>query len=176
MMALRSRGELDDSGQEAESPQAIQYGNEHGAFEISVDRSDRIARMKLRGVWDIATAEAFCGAILGIGRDLAGRPWAILADSSEFRVQSPEVARLRQETMVKLRTLRCEKIASVASNAVHAMQFKRIAADSHVGSGVFPDEKSALDWIHEGRDHGKKSQPISATQPIDPRRNRLQDR
>jgi len=173
MMALRSGGELDGSGLEAESSPVVQHGKEHGAFEISVDWSDRIVHMKLRGVWDIVTAEAFCAAILGIGRELAGRPWAILADSTEFRAQSPEVARLRQDTMVKLRTLRCEKIAVVAASAVYAMQFKRITEDSHVGNGVFPDEKSALDWIHDGRNQGKKSQPISATQPIDPRRSRL---
>src|SRR5260370_39857425 len=136
MMAWRSGGELDGSGLEAESSPVVQHGKEHGAFEISVDWSDRIVHMKLRGVWDIVTAEAFCAAILGIGRELAGRPWAILADSTEFRAQSPEVARLRQDTMVKLCSLRCDKIAVVAERTVDAMKLNGVSVDRHVRNGL----------------------------------------
>jgi hypothetical protein len=153
----------------------VRYGDERGGFEIFVDASDGTVHMKLRGIWDIATAEAFCSIIRGIGKGLSARPWAILADSREFSAQSPEVARLRQETMTKLRTLRCEKIAVVAASAVYAMQFKRITVDSHVGGGVFQDEKSALEWIRHGRDEGQNTQPVSAIQPVEARR-KLQNR
>jgi hypothetical protein len=176
MMALGSRGELSSSGPEAEVPSVLQRGNARGGFEISVDRSDRIVHMKLRGVWDVAIAQEFLSIVRRIANELAGRPWAILADSTAFPAQSPEVTEVRQAAMVIAKTQRCEKIASVASNAVHAMQFKRIATDSHVGSGVFADENSALEWIREGRNHRRKSQPISATQPIDPRRDRSPSR
>jgi hypothetical protein len=158
---------------EASAP-PVRYGDARGGFEIFVDASDRTVHMKLRGIWDIATAEAFCSTIRGIGKGLSARPWAILADSREFSAQSPDVARLRQETMTKLRALRCEKIAVVAASAVYAMQFKRISVDSHVGGGVFPDEKSALEWIRRGRDEGpatgQNTQPVSAIHPVDPRR------
>jgi hypothetical protein len=191
MIALRTRGDLSGSDEKADVsvPSSVQHGTARGGFEVSVDRIERIVHMKLRGVWDLPTATEFLSNVRRIGRELRGRPWAILADSSQFPAQSPEVTQIRQEAMVFAQSQRCEKIASVASNAVHAMQFRRIAVGSHVGSGVFSDEKSALDWLRHGRYLGGnsepasaaqsidgKSEPASATQPIDHRRKRLPSR
>jgi hypothetical protein len=162
-------------GPQAQTSAPVRYGDARSGFEVFVDASDKTVHMKLRGIWDIATTEAFCSTVLGIGKGLSARPWAILADSREFSAQSPDVARRRQETMIKLRALRCEKIAVIAASAVYAMQFKRITVDSHLGGGVFPDEKSALAWIRSGRDEGQNTQPASVTQPINPRR-KLQNR
>jgi hypothetical protein len=176
MMVTRNSGESKSSRPAAKAPAALQASDTHGRFLIWVDKKDRIVHVKLRGVWDLATANEFCEAIIGIGRELGERPWAALADSREFPAQSPDVAHLRKETMTRLCTLGCHKIAVIATSAVYSMQFKRISTDSHVGNGVFTDEKSALDWIREGRDRESKSEPASAILPIDRRRNRLRDR
>jgi serine/threonine protein kinase len=140
----------------AQAPRLARRSNAQGGFEIGW--VGRVVHAELSGVWDVAMATAFCSSVLGIARELAGRPWAILADSREFPAQSQDVARLRQEAMIKIRRLGCEKIASVSSNAAHAMQFSRITLESRVGSGVFRDEKSALNWIYKvDRDQGSKS-------------------
>jgi len=150
----------------APAPRSARQSNARGGFEIRW--IGRVVYVKLGGVWDVAMATAFCSGVLGIARRLAGRPWAILADSREFPAQSPDVARLRQEAMIKIRRLGCEKIASVSSNAAHAMQFSRITLESRVGSGVFRDERSALNWIHDRRGQGSETPPLRAPPAVDP--------
>jgi hypothetical protein len=60
----------------------------------------------------------------------------------------------RQEAMIDLQALGCDKIASFGQNVVHAMQFKRITAESHMSSAIFSEEGEALRWIHERRSPG----------------------
>ncbi len=130
-------------------------GDERGGFEIAVDNVDGVVHLKLWGVWHMPVANEFCACLIDFATAFGGRRWAIVADSARFGAQSQEVSRLRQETMEKLRGLGCEKIASIGSSVIHAMQFKRISNESHLGGAVFVDEKAALEWIHEGRRHSK---------------------
>jgi hypothetical protein len=150
----------------------VQYGDANRGFEILVNKHDRVVRLKLHGIWDVGTAQAFCSAILSIAKELTTGPWGILADSRAFPAQSPDVARLRQETMARVRKLGCRKIASVASSAVYTMQFTRIAEDNHGASRVFPDVKAAIEWLLEGRDEETRNHPVSSVRPIDGRPNR----
>jgi hypothetical protein len=126
-------------------------GTDRGGFEIAIDKIEAVVHMKLWGVWQPDVAREFHARVTDAGGQFKGRDWAIIADSSRFGPQSQEVARLRGETMAAARSLGCGKIASIGSSVVHAMQFKRISEESHVGSGVFGDEKAALGWIHEQR-------------------------
>jgi hypothetical protein len=127
----------------------LHRGDEHGGFEVEVevDRIQCLVRMRLWGVWQLPLAEEFYAAASELATAFAGRRWAIIADSRDFAAQSPDVARLRQEGMKKVRASGCDKIAAIADKVVYAMQFKRIAEESHVGSAVFHDEESALAWI-----------------------------
>jgi hypothetical protein len=129
----------------------LKGGDDRGGFEMLMDQIDRIVHIKLWGVWQVSTATDFCSAVHQFGQGFLGKPWSIVADSREFRAQSQEVARLRREAMIDVQRLGCDKIASIGSNVVHAMQFKRIATESHVSSAVFEDETSALEWLHEER-------------------------
>lgn len=131
--------------------QRAEGGNERGGFEISVDKMQRVVHARLWGVWHVPVAEQFVAALKDCGQGFAGKTWAIVAESSHFGAQSQEVARIRREGMAALRTLGCEKIASIRSNVIHAMQFKRISDESHVSSEVFPNEKLALEWIRASR-------------------------
>jgi hypothetical protein len=126
-------------------------GTDRGGFELAIDKIEGVVYMKLWGVWHLDVAHEFHAGVTGAGGQFKGREWGIIADSSRFGAQSQEVARLRGETMAAARSLGCGKIASIGSSVVHAMQFKRISEESHVGSGVFADEKSALEWVHEQR-------------------------
>jgi hypothetical protein len=127
----------------------VRGGDERGGFEVSVDKADRVLHTRLWGVWSVSLTTEFCSAVRTFGRGFGGKAWSIIADSRHFSAQSPEVSKLRQETMVDLHRLGCDKIAAVVSTAVYSMQFKRITEQSHVGGSVFADEESALKWIRE---------------------------
>lgn len=107
--------------------------------------------MKLWGVWHLPVADDFYATIGEVTTVFAGKRWAIIADSKLFGAQSPDVSRLRQEAMSRARDAGCDKIAAIADKVVYAMQFKRIAEESHVGSAVFQDEETALAWIRGER-------------------------
>jgi hypothetical protein len=128
-----------------------QGGDERGGFEILLDKIERLVHMKLWGVWHLPVAEEFYATVGDLATPFAGKRWAIIADSRLFGAQSPDVSRVRQEAMGKARSLGCEKIAAIADKAVYAMQFKRIAEESHMGSAIFQDEDSALAWIRSDR-------------------------
>lgn len=129
-------------------------GDEQGGFEARLDAADRVLHVRLWGVWSVPTATAFCTAIVQLGQRVAGAPWSVVANSRDFRPQAPEIARLRQEAMIDLQELGCDKIASFGQNVVHAMQFKRITAESDMSSATFSEEGAALHWVHERRSPG----------------------
>jgi hypothetical protein len=125
-------------------------GDERGGFEVTVDKSGRILRLRMWGLWDEVIAERFRSGTLKCASSLTGAPWAILADASQFVAQSAAVTQKRKEVMVRAIPMGCTRIAAVVGQAVHSMQFTRIANESHVSSAVFKDEETAVEWIAEG--------------------------
>ena len=150
-MSTRGTIEAERRGRSGGVLRRLEGGDPRGGWEIVVDKTDRLVHVKLRGVWHLQVAQEFCTKVLEIGRSFAGKSWSIIADSTHFGAQSPDVSRLRQETMSKLKGLGCDKIAAVVSTVIYAMQFKRITEESHVGGAVFQDEESAMSWVYEGR-------------------------
>ncbi len=138
------------------SSQRTEGGDERGGFKVSADRSDRLLSAKLWGVWHFALTKEFCSAVVGCGQELSGKPWSIMADARQFDATVPEIARLRQEAMAKAKRLGCEKIGAIVASVGYSKQFMQIAEESQVGRAVFVDEKSALDWIYEGRPRAKQ--------------------
>jgi hypothetical protein len=150
-MGTRGTLETERKGRSGGVLRRVEGSDARGGWEIVVDKTGRLVHLKLRGVWHLQLAQEFCAKVLEFGRAFGGRPWSIVADSTQFGAQSPDVARLRQETMSKVKALGCDKIAAVVSTVIYAMQFKRITEESHVGGAVFQDEESAMAWIHEER-------------------------
>ncbi len=151
-MSVRSNLESGRTGRSGAAARRWEGGDARGGFEIVVDRVGRLVHMRLWGVWHLPLAEEFYATVGGeLARVFGGKPWAIIADSRLFGAQSQDVSRLRQEAMSKARDAGCDRIAAIADKVVYAMQFKRIAEESHVGSAVFQDEEMALAWIREGR-------------------------
>ncbi len=66
--------------------------------------------------------------------------------------QSAAISEIRKDVMTKIVPMGCKKIAALVEQAVYAMQFKRIANESHVGSAVFHDEEAAVAWAIDRRD------------------------
>lgn len=150
-MSTRGSLETERKGRSGSPLRRVEGGEARGGWEILVDKADRLVHVKLWGVWQLPVAQEFCAKVLEFARSFNGKSWSIVADSTHFGAQSPDVSRARQETMSKLKGLGCDKIAAVVSTVIYAMQFKRITEESHVGGAVFQDEKSAMDWIYEDR-------------------------
>jgi hypothetical protein len=155
-MRIRADSESEWKGRSGAPMPRVAGGDERGGFEILVDKGELVVHMKLWGIWHLPLAREFYSSVTEIGHPFGNKPWAIIADSRLFGAQSPDVSRLRQEAMAKARALGCDKIAAIADKVVYAMQFKRIAEESHVGSGVFATVDDALVWVREQRKGGKK--------------------
>jgi hypothetical protein len=128
----------------------LKAGDERGGFEVTVHKSARILRVRMWGLWDQDLGEQFRSGALKLARNLGRAPWAILADASHFVAQSAEVTQKRKDVMVGAIPLGCTRIAAIVGQAVHSMQFTRIAHESHVASAVFKDEATAVAWIEDG--------------------------
>jgi len=100
------------------------------------------------GFWRLDIAEEFRSAVLKYGCTLR-RPWAIVADTREFVAQSAPVTEIRKDVMQRILPLGCTRVAALGEHAVHSMQFKRIAGESHMDAAVFHDEAAALAWASE---------------------------
>jgi hypothetical protein len=100
------------------------------------------------GLWAVQVAEEFRTAVQKHGRSLAS-PFGILADTREFPAQAAGVTEIRKDTMDRMLKAGCSKVAALGEHAVHSMQFKRIASESHMNAAVFHDEDSALAWLSE---------------------------
>lgn len=132
----------------------VAAGDERAGFELSVDRARRLIRLRMWGMWDLSVGEQFRSSVLRYARGLEGAPWSILADSREFVAQSAAISEIRRDVMTKIVPMGCHKIGALVEQAVYAMQFKRIANESHVGSAVFHDEDAAIAWVTDRKDVG----------------------
>ena len=130
----------------------VKVGDDRAGFELSVDRGRRLIRLRMWGMWDLSIGEQFRTNVLRYGHGLEGAPWSILADSRGFVAQSAAIAEIRRDVMTRIVPMGCRKIAALVEQAVYAMQFKRIANESHVGSAVFHDEDAAIAWAIDRRD------------------------
>jgi hypothetical protein len=128
----------------------ITFGDEHAGFEATLDKPHRLVRLRLWGHWTMPIAEEFSSTVFRFADELKGHKWSILTDSRKFGAQAPTVAQLRQQMMARVHTQGCVKIAAIApQQAVYAMQFRRISDESHMESGIFYDETSALAWLSD---------------------------
>jgi hypothetical protein len=139
------------TGSDAQLPD-VRVGDDRGGFELSVDRTRRLIRLRMWGMWDLSVGEQFRTNVLRYGHGLEGAPWSIIADSRAFVAQSAAIAEIRKDVMTRIVPMGCRKIAALVEQAVYAMQFKRIANESHVGSAVFHDEEAAIVWAMDRRE------------------------
>ena len=124
-------------------------GDANGGFEASVDKRNRLLRVRLWGIWDVPLAEQFVATVAALGADLAGSPWSSLVDARKFMVQSPQILQLRQESLNRAATLGCTKMATLVESAAYSLQFKRLAGSSHIQTETFHDEISAMMWLRK---------------------------
>jgi hypothetical protein len=124
-----------------------QYGDEVEGFSMELDEPNHLIRMRLWGLWEMATAERFFASVLEFAERLRGSPWGVLIDGRRFIAQSPKITEMREKTMHKIAMLGCTRMANVVTSAAYQMQFSRIAAASHIQAQIFVDEVAAREWV-----------------------------
>lgn len=131
------------------TPFVHRLGDEQEGFELVMDRTNRLVRARFWGVWDTEIVEEFRTGLLRFGGEL-GVPWFMLCDSRSFPAQADDITRHRLQTMKMIVALGCRKLAAVVTTATYGLQFRKLTDESHMQSGVFRDEHSALEWIRAG--------------------------
>jgi hypothetical protein len=124
-----------------------EHGDALRGFRLHVEKTNQLIRMDLWGLWDSVLAERFRAAVVDLAGGLAGKPWAILVDARRYSVQSPDVTEIRRAAMVDVAQRGCVGMANVVASATYVMQFSRIAAASHINTGIFVSEADAREWI-----------------------------
>lgn len=126
-------------------------GGEQEGFELVLDKTSRLLRARFWGVWDQEIADEFRVGVLRFSNELAGAPWSIVLDSRNFPAQNEEMTRHRLQSMkMVVAQGSFRKLAVIVSTATYGMQLRRMTDESHMQSGVFRDEQSALEWIRGG--------------------------
>jgi hypothetical protein len=133
------------------TPFVHRLGDEQEGFELLLDRTNRLVRARFWGVWDNEMVEEFRAGVLRFSGELSGSPWSMIVDSRNFPAQNEEITRHRLQTMkMVVAQGSFRKLAAVVTTATYGMQFRRMTDESHMQSGVFRDEQSALEWIRAG--------------------------
>jgi hypothetical protein len=133
------------------TPFVHRFGDEQVGFELILDKTSRLVRGRFWGLWDTEIVEEFRTGILRFSGELSGSPWSMLIDSRSFPAQNEDVTRHRlqsQKMVVGQGSFR--KLAVIVSTATYGMQLRRITDESHMQTGLFRDEQSALEWIRVG--------------------------
>jgi hypothetical protein len=132
------------------TPFVHRVGDEQVGFELILDKTNRLVRSRFSGVWDNEIAEEVRAGLLRFAKELSEAPWSMFLDSRTFPAQTDEITRHRLQTLRMIMANGCNKLAVVVSTATYGMQARRITDESHVRTGIFRDEQSALEWIRAG--------------------------
>jgi len=120
-------------------------------FEIEADERAGIITMVLRGFWTLGTMEKFEAAMAeAIARVAPRNPmFALLSDSTDFKIQAPEVGARFTEMMMAGAARHVGPTAIVVGTTLNKMQAERVFPDPHVR--IFSDLGEARRWIDEFR-------------------------
>ena len=123
-----------------------------GKFEISTDVPRRLLMIKMSGLWEVATVEAYREAVIAAGERLIAsgcKADQILAlvDVREGGPQSQEVVAAYRERVEAHGLAAPKRLATVVASALLKRQIERIGVSNQ---RVFTDERAALDWLLAG--------------------------
>lgn len=116
-------------------------------YELSLDISARLLRIRLWGYWDMATTGRYrndMGAFLRKARSLGGH-FRSFVDLVDYEVQSAEVTAAHQDFLVSLNDLASERTAILVSRTLMKLQAKRITSTRT--TRVFDNDAEAIAWL-----------------------------
>ncbi len=115
-------------------------------YTIDVDPHRRLMRATLSGFWNIQTVYAFLAEIEHKEAKLkvAGKPYFVMTDLTEFPVQTREIAD-ELENHLKAWSNAGAFSAIISSSALATLQVKRIAEGGN--RRYFCAQDNAMDWL-----------------------------
>ena len=116
-------------------------------YDISSNVDDRLLHFRLTGLWDEEDARRFEQEIETEISKLSagGRPFAVLADLTDYPAQFQGVAAIHQRIMGKLREGGMHQAATIVSALMTKMQINRLKpSETHQ---FFTSEAAAREWL-----------------------------
>ena len=116
-------------------------------FEIRADVRAGIVTMVLRGFWTLETMERYgAGMLEAVAKVAARHPmFALLSDSTDFNIQSPEVGARFTAMMKAGAEMHVGPTAIVVGTTLNKLQAEHLFPDPRVR--VFTDADEARRWI-----------------------------
>jgi hypothetical protein len=138
----------------------------HGAmqppyYEIETDIPRKLVCVTLMGFWDVAIAQCFARDQQAAVRQVSSVPHQhlILADLSQFNLQSQAVVAVCQDLIVKS-PLQSRRLAVVAGEGLARIQIKRILLRERMKA--FSDTAAAMAWLLDDDRPGQQAMIPSA--------------
>ena len=118
-------------------------------FEIHVDQETAIVRTVLRGFWTMDDLTAFGAGMYEAVQAIAARHpiFALLSDSTRFKVQSPEVSDGFAHMMAVGSRAHSGPTAIIVGSILNKLQAERVFTDPRVR--IFTDPAAARLWVEE---------------------------
>ena len=108
----------------------------------------RIARVEVWGFWSVEQGRAYLEEFRQKTRPLWGKPWYVLADTSNFAAQKPEVGVFIEQTMELAKKHGFVRSANLVSSTLTKMQLARMSAEQNLPEySFFKDEAEAIRWL-----------------------------
>lgn len=116
-------------------------------FEITTDLRGGVVRTVLRGFWDMETLMAFGRGMREAVGAVARRHavFALLSDSTDFHIQSPEVSEGFAQMMTEGARHHAGPTAIVVGTMLNKIQAGRVFTDPRVR--IFTDGHEARRWV-----------------------------
>ena len=118
-------------------------------FEITVDNDAGLIRTVLRGFWTMGDLMAFGAGMYDAVQTVAARHrvFALLSDSTGFKVQSAEVSEGFEKMTAAGAAMHSGPTAIIVGSTLNKLQADRIFTDPRVR--VFIDAAEARRWVDE---------------------------
>lgn len=119
-------------------------------FKIEADLSKRILRVRVWGFWSEKDAQSYREEFIAKSKQLLSDKWFVLADISEYGMQTIEVQAVHSYLMRYATENGMLKAADVISRLLNTIQIERLSKESGIPMhSFFTSEDDAEKWLLE---------------------------
>jgi len=137
-------------------------------FDIAVDSSERILRIRVWGFWSLEEALSYSQTMNIAMKSLQEDPWTVLADVRRFPVQPASVQEVHCGLMQQAVKMGMVRSANIVGGKLTQIQIERLSSSAWPEKGLFGffrTEAEALNWLkdNDGGFSGGMDQSIIQT-------------
>lgn len=122
--------------------------HDHGRFELSTEYN--VLFFNGFGTWNADTTQVFCSAFKHQAKNLAGQPWAMVANLNEWQLGTPDTEPLFQQLAKwAIANGLLVVVGIYADSAVKTFQLNNISRvlNSNYVQRYFTNEHDAFNWL-----------------------------